>query len=500
MPSLKAQGLSFAYSSAAVVLENVHFHLTPGFYGFVGANGAGKTTLLRLISGELQPDAGTLRLTPDGARVLICAQTIDEITPDIEAFVADEGGEARLLRDRLALNQDKLERWSSLSPGERKRFQIGAALYAEPDVLLLDEPTNHLDDEGRSLLVHALQRFRGIAVIVAHDRQLLDTLTTATLRLHRANIEVYAGGYHSARNTWEQQEETLRETVQQQKDHARTLEKRLADTRRQRDGAERELNARHRMKDKRDHDARSMGKKVCAGWAESKLGRNVGILRAELERTKESITPIEADKTIGRSVFVEYTRAHASRLLSLDVASVRAGPREVLRDVHLWVGREDRIHLAGPNGAGKTTLVRALLERSNVSAERVLFVPQDISPDEGYALVKTIVRLEPRERGRVLSIVAALGVDPDRLLVSQRPSPGEARKAMIALGLGRHVWALILDEPTNHLDLPSIERLESALVAYPGALLLTTHDAALAKRCTSVVWRIEQERVTVHSA
>ncbi|MFP2912850.1 ABC transporter ATP-binding protein, partial [Pyxidicoccus sp. 3LFB2] len=101
--------------------------------------------------------------------------------------------------------------------------------------------------------------------------------------------------------------------------------------------------------------------------------------------------------------------------------------------------------------------------------------------------------------GRVLSLVAALGVDPERLLASEQPSPGEARKLLIARGLGQHAWALVLDEPTNHLDLPSIERLEVALREYPGALLLVSHDAAFARACTSESWRVEHGQVTVAS-
>ena len=108
--------------------------------------------------------------------------------------------------------------------------------------------------------------------------------------------------------------------------------------------------------------------------------------------------------------------------------------------------------------------------------------------------------LEPEARGRVLGVGAALGVDPDALLATRRPSPGEARKLALALGLGRGVFGLVLDEPTNHLDLPSIERLEAALVAYPGALVVVTHDDALAAACTHTVWSVEGGRVEVRAA
>ncbi len=97
----------------------------------------------------------------------------------------------------------------------------------------------------------------------------------------------------------------------------------------------------------------------------------------------------------------------------------------------------------------------------------------------------------------MLSVVAALGVDPEQLLASRKPSPGEARKLKLAFGLGRQVWGLVLDEPTNHLDLPSIERLEDALVAYPGALVMVTHDDSFAARCTERVWALAERRVWV---
>ncbi|WP_437622175.1 ATP-binding cassette domain-containing protein [Sorangium sp. So ce1151] len=501
MSSLRAHRLSFSYSDASPILTDVDLCLTPGWYGIVGPNGAGKTTLLRLFAGDLAPDAGSLRLEPRGASIAVCPQAVERADAAIRALAEAEGGIARRLRGELLLDPAELGRWATLSPGERKRWQIGAALAAEPDLLLLDEPTNHIDADARALLAGALGGFRGIGACVSHDRELLDALTVGTIRVDRAAAQLYPGGYSAARELWEAEAREREEAHQRLRAEERQLRRRLGEERREQASADAERSVGKRAKGPRDHDARGMIANFRVSSAEARLSRTVGVTRSKLEKVSAEAGTFEFEKAVGRSVFVGYERSPAPWLFVLDAPEVRAGGGGpvLLRDVRLGVGREDRIRIAGPNGGGKTTLVKALLAGARVPAAKVLYVPQELGEAEEAALIAAARRLPPEERGRVMSLVAALGVEPGRLLASARPSPGEARKLMIALGLGQHAWALVLDEPTNHLDLPSIERLERALADYPGALILVTHDRAFGRSCTSTLWTVAGGDVLVSS-
>ena len=497
MPSIHLRHVSFGYSDAVPLIQDLDVEFSRGWYGIAGANGAGKTTLLRLLSGALEPDQGEIVYHPSGASVLYCPQEVEALTPEVDAFAADTSGLARRLAGQLELAPADLGRWPTLSPGERKRWQVGAALAAEPLLLLLDEPTNHLDADARDVLVASLADWRGIGLLVSHDRALLNALPAHTLRLHERRVEVLRGAYDEARRTWEREERERRARWDKLRGEQRKLGRRIADRRSKQAHAQARMRKKNVMKGPKDNDARAKLGAKRRRSAEVSLGREIHKAHDEKQRIESQLDEFSFKKGVGRALFVGFTRAPRRELLSLVTPALCAGDKTLLRDVRVLVARDSRIRVAGPNGIGKTTLLRALLERSRLPPGRLLWLPQEQTEAEDVALLDELRAAGPDERSRVLTLVAALGVHPEPLLASLRPSPGEARKLAMAFAMARQVWGLVVDEPTNHLDLPSIERLEAALAEYPGALVMVTHDDHFARRLTSTTWQLRDGRVHV---
>ena len=401
---------------------------------------------------------------------------------------SDEPGAARWRR-RLALEPDELERWDTLSPGERKRWQLGAALAEGPDVLLLDEPTNHLDAAGRDLVVEALVLFEGVGLVVSHDRELLDALCERTVRVRGGGARLWRSGYSGAREAWRAEAREAAETLAASDRSLSRKQARLSDARRdrhQRAGQRaRELRRAH----PKDRDTRSVAAKGRFLTGAAGADKRLRVLRDEVRRAADARASLGLDKELEAAFRFDHEPCRRQVLLR-HAGEVELGGDRRLTDLDLVVERGDRIHVAGPNGAGKSTLLAALVADHDLPADRLLHLPQELTAREAAEALDAVRALPRQERGRVLQLVAALGVEPERLLASAAPSPGEARKLVMARGLGLGAWCLVLDEPTNHLDLPAVERLEEALAAWPGALVLVTHDGRLAEAVTTRRWLV----------
>jgi ATPase subunit of ABC transporter with duplicated ATPase domains len=509
VPSVHLRGLSYAHTTGTNLFEDADLDLAAGagahagsWVGVVGANGAGKTTLLRLIAGELAPSEGTVEVhAPVPPRLV--PQTVDDLTEDVRTFAWTWDGMAEKLRARLELDPDELDDqpgpgWRGLSPGQRKRWQVAAALAEEPEVLLLDEPTNHLDADARDLLVDVLTRFTGLGLLVSHDRTVLDLLTTRTVRLHRRAIRLHPGPYGDASPRWRAAEQAARVRDERARAEARRERRILAEVRRDRHSAEVAPRRERRLAGASQPDAREAGRKLAQRKAEVALGRRVTQSNARVARAEAVVERGAVRREVGGEVGFRHAES-GRRILGEVVGDVaHAGGQVWLREADVALHRGERVHLVGANGAGKTTLLGAFERALAGTSEVVASLPQEL-PDAPVEWGRLRAD-DPVIRGRILGAVASLGVDPELLLSTDAPSPGEARKLALARLLSSDASVLVLDEPTNHLDIPSIERLQDALTAWPGALLLVTHDDRLAAGVTSTRWTVTDGRVHVHGA
>ncbi len=189
-------------------------------------------------------------------------------------------------------------------------------------------------------------------------------------------------------------------------------------------------------------------------------------------------------------LWFESEKARRDTVFSIPAGELSLGDGRRLSFPELVAYPGDRISLTGPNGCGKSTLVRHIVKGLSIPRDRLISLPQEMDAEEASRILEGARRLPELELGRVMSVVNLLGSDPKRLLESRTPSPGEARKLLIAVGFSRVPHLIVLDEPTNHLDLPSIECLTSALRECRCGILLVSHDKKFLSELTQIHWII----------
>jgi ATPase subunit of ABC transporter with duplicated ATPase domains len=481
------RSVAFAYeTSPAPLFANLDLHLPLGWTGIVGANGAGKTTLLRLAIGELSPCQGQVQ-HPSSA--LYCAQRTDEPPPMLEPFIGAAEAEACLLRGRLGVEEDWLERWDSLSHGERKRAQLGVALWQRPQVLAVDEPTNHLDPEAKRLLSEALRTFQGVGLLVSHDRQLLDQLCRQCVFVDPPAAQVRPGAFTQGQEQLRLAEERNRRQRELAREERQRLEQEAH--RRREEAARSQARRSKRGLDPKDHDARFKRNRARVSGKDSSAGNLLRQLDGRLEQAGEKLESIKVKKTYDLGIWMAGARSHRRALFALPAGALPLGEGRCLRYPDLSMAPDQRVALTGPNGGGKSTLVRHILQSLSLPLAQVVYLPQELPLNAAREVLDRVRALPRQQLGQLMSVVSCLGSRPQRLLETAAPSPGEARKLLLALGIVQTPHLILMDEPTNHLDLPSIQCLEEALADCPCGLLLVSHDLPFLARLARTRWQLE---------
>jgi ATP-binding cassette subfamily F protein 3 len=489
-----------------------------------GPNGAGKTTLLRMLTGESERHGGELAFAK-GTRIALHDQrppiqsgmslreyalsdardlvaTEEELHALEQAMASGDHGPATLRRYSEA--QARLEHaggytWreraaaalrglgfaerdldralDTFSGGELTRASLARALAGDPDLLLLDEPTNHLDVENLEWLEQELQSIDAAVILVAHDRWFLEAVTTGVLELEAGRALFFPGEWHTWRIEKASRAAAAAKTAQRVGVDIARLERFVE---------------------------RFRYKKNKAKQAQAKLSQ---IQRLKKERAGAA-GELELLTRRSRSLGFEFLKPARSGRTVLEATKlgVSAGDKELLTDTTFAIERGEHVGLVGPNGSGKTTLLETILSTRE---------PREGSVRLGHGVIPAYFsqhEVELDERGSVLDCAQrATGLPRPqaqtllgRFLFSgweahEKPvtalSGGERRRLALALVVASGANFLVLDEPTNHLDLESREALETALDAFPGTVLLVSHDRALLDAVAERTLAIEEKSI-----
>jgi ATP-binding cassette subfamily F protein 3 len=462
---IQVDDLTLSYSGDPV-LEDVSFTVNPKERcGLIGRNGSGKTTLLRLLVGQESPDKGTLSFSK-GYKLGYLDQHIrfSQLTVLEEACLGlkpeerEETYRAEAILFGLGFKEEEMEiSPQQISGGFHLRLHLAKVLLSEPDCLLLDEPTNYLDILSIRFLSRFLQQWEGELILISHDREFMDGVTTHTMGVHRKKVCKVKGGTTAF----------FERIVQEEEVHERTR-----------------LNLEKKRTHLQSYIDRFGAKASKAAQAQSRqkmLGR--------IPALEELKSLYHLDFTFHERPFMGKKMVEAKEI----IFSYRA-EKPIICDLSVTIEKGKRIAIIGKNGYGKSTLLRLIAGELTPLKGDVHFSDQATI---GYFGQTHIQRL--KETATVEEEIAAanpgLNLTDVRGICGQMMFSGDAarkkisvlsggEKSRVLLGkiLARPCNLLLLDEPTHHLDIESVEALIDALEDFEGAVVIVTHSELILKR------------------
>lgn len=513
---LQLHQLTYGYLNGNILFKQLDYSLAPGLSGLTGPNGSGKSTLLQLMAGQLPAVKGRIESTEKPYYVpqhygqfdhltIAAVLQIEQPLKALKAILAGETteknftdlGEQWDLEERLlkSFSQWELKAMSpdtpfgQLSGGMKTKVLLSGLSLHEPRCILLDEPTNHLDGSARALLYQFLQGFKGAALIVSHDRVLLDKMQSIVV-LQNQELTTYGGNYQFYMEEVSRQKNALQ---QQLKSKSQSL-KQAEELRRQVIQRKQKLDSRGKAKQEKaglptilQHSLKNKAENSSARL-DASHGEKIDLLKSEVKSLREQ------DKQIaGMRLAISDSQLHRGKLLVQAEQLVfqyegAAGPVwKTPLDFSLYSGA--RWVISGDNGSGKSTLMQLIQKVLEPTGGRIYAAASSLLQlDQHYQIIQPALSvMEQANLFKHPTILAhQVGIALTRFLFTpdfwDKPcstlSGGERmRLALCCLSLKKEAPdLLLLDEPTNNLDLENLHILTEVVAAFKGTLLVTSHD------------------------
>jgi ATPase subunit of ABC transporter with duplicated ATPase domains len=523
---LSVSNVSMRYG-AKILFDEVSTTFSPGKrYGLTGPNGAGKSTFMKLLSGELEPQKGTVVrprklgvLSQDqfafdaysvidtgimgNKRLWAAMQERDAIYAkhdmtdadgmklgELEGIVGEEDGytaesDAAILLQGLDIPDElHTRKMSELQGGQKVRVLLAQALFGHPQALLLDEPTNHLDLDSIHWLQGFLNSYDGVLITISHDRHFLNSICTHIADIDYETIITYTGTY---------------DDMVVAKTQIRT-----------------QIEGQNAQREKKIAQLNEFIARFAAGTRSSQVQSR----RKEVERLQ--VTELAKSNIARPFIKFEQKRPSGKHILEIEHLAKSYDDKQVIRNFTASITRGEKIALMGRNGAGKTTLLNALLANSPTTPESELrktsgydgaflddgkviwgheavvgYFAQDHRSliEDGTTAIEWLHQWDPAAVTEELrGILGQMLFQRDEATKSTSVlSGGEAARLLFCKLMLQKPNVLVLDEPTNHLDLESINALNIALQRYQGTVFLVTHDHDLIDEVATRIWHFESD-------
>ena len=480
---IQVSNLSKAYGTQ-VVFDDVGFTVNAGErIGLVGRNGSGKTTLLRMITGEAKPDAGAISI-PNNYRIGYLSQHLQFSEDSVlgEACLGlppvederDESYKAEAVLMGLGFSmEDFLRQPADLSGGFQVRLNLAKLLVSEPNLLLLDEPTNYLDIVSIRWLTRFLKEWKGELILITHDREFMDGVTTHTMGIHRNKMRKMAGPTDKYYLQILTEEEVYEQT---------------------------RLNEEKKRTETEQFINRFRAQATRARLVQSKI--------KSLQR-HERLEKMSAIKDLEFAfVAAPFTGKCLIEAKDISFSFAPEGP-PLIDGLNLTVGKKDRIAVIGRNGKGKTTLLNLLAgelqpltgEVSHHAQLKLAYFGQTniqrLSPEK--TVEEEILDVQPdHNRGAARKVCGIMMFEGDSALKKVSVlSGGEKSRALLGKLIVSPANLLLLDEPTNHLDMESVDSLLAAIDAFKGAVVIVTHSEMILSAIASRLIVFDEGKVTL---